>query len=549
MALAIHQTFPLGRYHATRWNQNAFEDRHGEWPPSPWRLVRALVVRWFQYSRETGSEDYALRDALLRCLASEVPSFVLPDFTWRGNPAPRQYHKCDVAWTDAKATSAAVKKAKTTLTVDHFRSVSPNAAITWCWPSLELSEPQQNLLSALLSRMLYFGRTESWTKFKILESMPVDQNCLLSETNQTGSPVLVPDPKQPLVIERLLASTDDAAFQGKQIPPGTKWYYATLPKVPAVKGRVMSEQQRASDIRCMQFAVGGRVYPDVSQWIRLTERFRGTVLKHATQFVTEGAVQSFGDLWQSDDQRFVEWRGSLKLLSGKDGEGRPLKDHQHAFFGIWPDDHGQPTRLVVWRLTAFQPFEIDALLKASHSELAWRFSRQPRSRREAEGDEWRLRLVPLPNQIAAADGMIDSTIESKCWDSLTPFVTPDRRRFRSGGRLRAGETATKLLEYGINEWLRIRGNDASVVRIEVLHDNSASDAPETSDPTPVAWVITHETAQQRANRLEQRQRRVRPGFRYRITLSKPVSGPVICGHSSHFGLGVFVPAIAIPVVR
>jgi len=43
MALIIQQQFPLGRFHATRWNQGAFGDAYGEWPPSPWRLLRALA--------------------------------------------------------------------------------------------------------------------------------------------------------------------------------------------------------------------------------------------------------------------------------------------------------------------------------------------------------------------------------------------------------------------------------------------------------------------------------------------------------------------------
>ncbi len=53
MPLILEQSFPLGRFHATRWNQNPFEDPYGEWPPSSWRLLRALAARWFQYSRET----------------------------------------------------------------------------------------------------------------------------------------------------------------------------------------------------------------------------------------------------------------------------------------------------------------------------------------------------------------------------------------------------------------------------------------------------------------------------------------------------------------
>jgi CRISPR-associated protein Csb2 len=57
MAVVIEQRFPLGRFHATRWNQNPFEDPYGEWPPSPWRLLRALAARWFQYARETGDGE------------------------------------------------------------------------------------------------------------------------------------------------------------------------------------------------------------------------------------------------------------------------------------------------------------------------------------------------------------------------------------------------------------------------------------------------------------------------------------------------------------
>lgn len=41
--------FPLGRYHATRWDGGA-NTSDVEWPPSPWRLLRALLAtrhtRW-----------------------------------------------------------------------------------------------------------------------------------------------------------------------------------------------------------------------------------------------------------------------------------------------------------------------------------------------------------------------------------------------------------------------------------------------------------------------------------------------------------------------
>src|SRR3990172_2991946 len=90
MPLIIEQSFPLGRFHATRWKQNPFEDPYGEWPPSPWRLLRALTARWFQYFRETGLSNEGERDSLLTALSSEPPAFALPALTWRG-PAIKQY--------------------------------------------------------------------------------------------------------------------------------------------------------------------------------------------------------------------------------------------------------------------------------------------------------------------------------------------------------------------------------------------------------------------------------------------------------------------------
>ena len=37
--------FPLGRYHANPWDR-AVNEGASEWPPSPWRLLRALVATW-----------------------------------------------------------------------------------------------------------------------------------------------------------------------------------------------------------------------------------------------------------------------------------------------------------------------------------------------------------------------------------------------------------------------------------------------------------------------------------------------------------------------
>ena len=45
MPVIIKLKFPAGRYHATPWGRHVNEGVP-EWPPSPWRLLRALVAVW-----------------------------------------------------------------------------------------------------------------------------------------------------------------------------------------------------------------------------------------------------------------------------------------------------------------------------------------------------------------------------------------------------------------------------------------------------------------------------------------------------------------------
>src|SRR6266508_6988675 len=46
MSVVLAVRFPLGRYHATAWDRSVNEGAV-EWPPSPWRLLRALVATWY----------------------------------------------------------------------------------------------------------------------------------------------------------------------------------------------------------------------------------------------------------------------------------------------------------------------------------------------------------------------------------------------------------------------------------------------------------------------------------------------------------------------
>ena len=531
MPLILEQTFPLGRFHATRWNQNPFEDRHGEWPPSPWRLLRALAARWFQYARETGDEDEEARNQLLRQLAAQPPAFHLPSFTWRGEPSPRQYQKTEVAWTDASANAAAYKKAKTTLVLDVFRAVSPSAAIIWVWDTVDLSPRLANLLKELLKRTLYFGRAETFCQLTVGQAPPqYVARCELSKVNKTDSPVLVASPDGELNLESLLASSDDRILRGRQIPPGTEWCYARLPQRPIVSIPQSRKPKLPADLHVIQFAVGGRVYPEQANWTRVIEKFRGCVLKQAARIVSEGKCMSYRELTN-------DLRDKLKHLSGKDGHGVPIRDHQHAYFFLYPDEFGNPTRLVVYRRTPFDAivndgFEVEAILAASREPVFW----------QSRDLDWSLRLVPLPFETPSPAGCYSVDRAAVVWVSATPFVPPNRRRFRENGRLRNGESANALLKKALTQFLQANKSTAKVVAIQSLNDDGEPVTESLNqDPADFSWVTIHESLLERRSRLENRTRAVRQGFRFRIEFSEPVHGPILVGNSCHFGLGLFVP--------
>jgi CRISPR-associated protein Csb2 len=92
MQIVLRQEFPLGRFHATPWRVNPYDDPHGEWPPSPWRLVRAVTARWYQWAREADRDpDIAELEQLQVALCNSTYAFHLPPGARKGRPL-RQYH-------------------------------------------------------------------------------------------------------------------------------------------------------------------------------------------------------------------------------------------------------------------------------------------------------------------------------------------------------------------------------------------------------------------------------------------------------------------------
>ncbi len=511
LKLCIEQRFPLGRFHATRWKQGLFGDPYGEWPPSPYRLLRALAMRWFQYAREQGwdaakeeTERKARLYPLLKALASKPPSFFLPPSAVR-LLAYKQYQPTGIEWTDKDRTKPAYKSPARTLVPDYCWALPPDEAVIWFWEDASLSADQLGLLDELLARIVYFGRAESFCRLRRLDRCDVQPNCSLSEQSSDDSvPVLAPCEGE-FKVENLLIATGDERMANAPFPEGTRWFYARLPQPPKTKPSPPAPRLKyPSGLRCLQFAVGARVFPPMREWVRVAERFRGRVIRYLAQHIEPSSEGKYDKLSEGA-------RSRLELMTGKDRAGKPLEGHQHAYFLLWPDANGVPSRLVVYRSIPFSEEEIAALLRASEEPIRWDFA----------APQWLLRLAPMPFDVPPPKGLLD---RSKVWRSATPFVVPaDRHRFRKNGRERLSETPERVV--------------AKLLAAHNLPQPSAVHREER-----VAWVYLHETRERRRMRLATGTPWMRPGYFLTLCFDDEVAGPIILGDSAHFGIGLFVPA-------
>jgi len=218
-------------------------------------------------------------------------------------------------------------------------------------------------------------------------------------------------------------------------------------------------------------------FPSIASTVAVAEAFRGAVL---SQFhATSGMKDSF-------------------LFSGHQPDGRPDSDHRHAYYLPKPDQSGRIRELlVVSPGDCFSEAELAAL--KSVKVLRW------------DGPSARTHL-----ELLDTDDHSELKLASR-WVSLTPFV-PLRRFWGTAGKHHltpdkqiAAEIAATGYEITIEE---IKLHRWGTIRVRL--------APGSKTSLPNAPV-----------------RRI--AYRVEFKTRHPACGPIVLGHSSHFGLGLFTP--------
>jgi CRISPR-associated protein Csb2 len=283
MRLILCQSFPLGRFHATPWRVNPYDDPAGEWPPSPWRFVRAVVARWYQWSRETSdTPDLAQLDALVRALCDSAYSFHLPVQARRGSSL-RQYHPVEFGWAPPPKKGKFISRMRaygTSLVQDNFWSLprGDGGAVWWFLEGDHWNPELVEVLDRCLERLIYFGRAEALTAIRRVEGSAPEPNC--EPGQQPRSPrsvrVLFPQPDATRAdVERI---TDDPDAARRTVAPGAKLMYADLPsRVPAREQPFIFSPP--PECRLIQLAIGWNFAPEPRTTVRLTARFRSAVLR------------------------------------------------------------------------------------------------------------------------------------------------------------------------------------------------------------------------------------------------------------------------------
>jgi len=522
MSIVVKLTFLAGRYHATPWGRHVNEGV-AEWPPSPWRLLRALVAVWKRTCPELAEPD--VRRVLEYLLPP--PQFCLP--------AHRTAHTRHYMPWEKKGP------ADRTLVFDTFVSLDRSESVYINWPDAVPAQDDRDILQQLLHNLSSLGRAESWVQASLAEEADVEGEPCSIATESAIDPVSVfcVDPATvfaadhyPTLDAKKLAQSkvnpseflfdcprwhlclDTETIHGKRWPtvPGSRWVNFTRPSGRnARSARKRSKSPSLPPHTIARFLLDGPVLPLTADTVRVAEAFRHAAMSCFNRWCKKNKDESrdFRRPNESGDY-------SSPTLSGRYLDGEIRKDHKHAYYLPTADGNSDSNHLrfvTIYAEEGFGPCEIAALT----------------AMRDLSGDggrvKTRVQLVGLGTTKDFDNPLF--TAEATVWESITPFVA--HRHFKRNGTKRdqlpaeGDDPRAAFLKLSARELVEKQYGDASAM-VDVL-------------PEPIGSPRSIDFRRFRDGRREEAQGR---SFgRLRIRFSQPMSGPIVLGYASHFGLGLF----------
>lgn len=287
--LALAFKFIAGRYHATQWGENVNEGMP-DWPPSPWRIIRAIISVWHVKLNSITKEEI---EPILKKMIENKVCFYLP-YSTRSHT--RHYMP---TWNS------------TTKIIDSFVAVSPNESVVAIWNDVSLDDKQKEIINNISKSIQYLGRAESWCDVQHMEKDIPEPNCSQIEDyqRQKTQTVKVLVPNKNTSIEEICVETKELHKNHIIDPPGSQWVWYTLPD-----NRITTQESKTvqKPMNVMRYKIAGNVRPKITETIMIADCVRKAIMSKYGKS-NQGAMS--------------------QIFSGKDEKGNHAKNnHKHAFF-------------------------------------------------------------------------------------------------------------------------------------------------------------------------------------------------------------------------
>ncbi len=488
----IELKFLSGRYHSTPSGRHVNEGQP-EWPPSPYRFLRALFDAWKRKFPAWAPERV---EPLLAALAASPPLFYLPPVSFSHTRAFLPTNKIDA--NDRK------------LIFDGFVVLDPSRGVVMGWPDLLLEPSQQSDLAELLISINYLGRSESWVQACLQTGTGIAAprwNCepLADTTEDNGTNLMVACALPPgdfnRDVRRVKLMEKSSDHQGQRF--GSPWLQAlAFSTSETMKGRLsdppallfvryqalpaefpvtLGSSDALTQVNAVLFALESKVLPQVTATLEISERIRTKLMGIHRRI--------------KGDPRLVSPR-----FSGKDAQGNALQGHQHIY--IYPMDQDRDGRLDHVLIVCRNNYTESELIAFDRLTSLWQSGGLPD-------------ILCVPVQLGSQATLLQS---SPHFESATPFIPT--HHYRKG-----------------------RGSYSDWLKSEVSRECNQAGLPLPMEVLPMENLVLpgghrYFWLEFRRNR---RQDDSQLGFGFRLAFSEPVRGPFSLGYGSHFGLGMFVP--------
>lgn len=479
-------SFITGRYHGNPWGNHVNEGTP-EWPPSPWRILRALVSEWKKSNPDYPSEKM---EELFQKL-KKPPSFILPPATIG---VSKHYMPTN-------------KKDKPSFVFDTFVVVPKEKSLYVIWKEPNLGNEEKKILKTLLNKLNYLGRSESWVEADLCDNIPDSRiNCYPLNSNEAKGEivkVLLPQNETGEILEVLMETTDEMRKKRSLEPSGGKKVdyvrpFGALDFEPIPK----KSKQKEEKVDIFRYSLSGKPLPLIKETLLYGEVARKAVM----------AI--YGRQFNS---------GSSSVFSGKSPDGDILKGHRHSHF-LFSDENGDGRldHLTIYAPAGFTQKEITTLA----------------SLREINPGENKAEVKTILLGYGKTNelfGDLELVGPSKKWVSATPFVLGRFPKYYRTGKPKIN-----------NNGMQIDGPEDQIRREWALRQEASKE--DLPDLKAVSFIPN---CQLKGRSIPWgsfrffRRRGGPPGpglvYGFELEFDRPVMGPIALGYGCHFGLGLFWP--------